>query len=121
MSDLPELAIKSSTTEEDAAAAMRMLTPFNQCTLGVVRFSGQTPWERHPDGDELLHVLEGEVDVTVLTDDGPVHRTVRTGSVFVCPRGLWHRQLPRPCVALLYGTPTETTESSWAEDPRDDG
>lgn len=118
LSDLPELAITPSTTEEDAAAAMRMLTPFNQCTLGVVRFSGQTPWERHPDGDELLHVLEGEVDVTVLTNGGPVHATVCAGSIFVVPRGQWHRQLARLAAALLFATPTETTENSWAEDPR---
>jgi quercetin dioxygenase-like cupin family protein len=121
LDDLPELAITSRTTEEDAAVAMRTLTPFNQCTLGAVRFSGQTPWERHPDGDELLHVLEGEVEVTILTDGGPVHATVRAGSVFIVPRGLWHRQLARLAVALLFATPTETTESSWAEDPRRTG
>jgi hypothetical protein len=29
LSDLPELALTSCTTDEEAAAAMRMLTPFN--------------------------------------------------------------------------------------------
>jgi len=86
--------------------------------LSVMRYSGLTPWERHPDGDELLHPLEGEVDVTLLTDSGPTHVTVRAGSVFVCPRGLWHRQLPRPGVTMFFGTPTENEEVSWAEDPR---
>ena len=57
-----------------------------------MRFSGQAPWERHPDGDELLHVLEGAVDLTVLTDDGPTELRLDAGSVFVCPKGLWHRQ-----------------------------
>jgi quercetin dioxygenase-like cupin family protein len=116
---LPELAITSSTTEEEANAAVRTITALDQCTLGVMRYSGLTPWERHPDGDELLHPLEGEVDVTVLTDAGPAHVTVSAGSVFVCPRGLWHRQLPRPAVTMLFGTPAETTEVSWAEDPRE--
>ncbi len=37
--------------------AIEFLTPFNECTLGVVRFTQPTPWERHPGGDELLHVL----------------------------------------------------------------
>ncbi len=74
--------------------------------------------ERHPDGDELLHPLEGEVDITLLTDSGQTHVTVRAGSVFVCPRGLWHRQLPRPAVTMFFGTPTENGEVSWAEDPR---
>ncbi len=84
----------------------------------MIRFSGQTPWERHPDGDELLHVLEGEIDITVLTDGGRVEKTVPAGSVFVVPRGLWHRQLPQPTVMLLCATPTQTTEVSFADDPR---
>src|SRR6266404_1820702 len=118
LSGLPELAIASSTTAEEAAAAVRPIASLDQCTLGVMRYSGLTPWERHPDGDELLHPLEGEVDVTLLTDSGPTHVTVRAGSVFVCPRGLWHRQLPRPAVTMFFGTPTENEEVSWAEDPR---
>jgi len=118
LSGLPELTITSSTTEEEANAAMQEIASFNQCMVGLVRFSGQTLWERHPDGDELLHVLEGAVDVTVLTDGEPVQATVHAGSVFVVPRGLWHRQLPRPAVTLLFATPAERTEASWTEDPR---
>jgi len=121
LSGLPELAIGSSTTAEEAAAAVRPIASLDQCTLGVMRYSGLTPWERHPDGDELLHPLEGEVDVTLLTDSGPTHVTVRAGSVFVCPRGLWHRQRPRPAVTMFFGTPTENEEVSWAEDPRREG
>src|SRR5439155_17606449 len=87
LSGLPELAIGSSTTAEEAAAAVRPIASLDQCTLGVMRYSGLTPWERHPDGDELLHPLEGEVDVTLLTDGGPSQVTVRAGSVFVGRRG----------------------------------
>ena len=118
LSDLPELVISADTTEEEADAATRSLTTLGPCTLGVMRYSGLTPWERHPDGDELLHVLEGAVDVTILTDDGPKQVSLDTGSVFVCPRGLWHRQLPRPSVTMLYGTPTQHGEASFADDPR---
>jgi len=31
-------------------------------TLGVMSYTGQTPWERHPDGDELLLALDGVQD-----------------------------------------------------------
>lgn len=115
---LRELAITPAMTEEEAATSMQFLAPFNQCMLGVVCFSGQTPWERHPDGDELLQVLEGGVEVEVLTDDGSVRRTVAKGEVFVVPRGLWHRQLARITTTLLFATPIEGGENSWAADPR---
>lgn len=115
---LPELVITADTTGAEADAAVRRLAAFGVCTLGVMRYAGLTPWERHPDGDELLHVLDGEVDVTVLADRGPTDVTLRAGSVFVCPRGLWHRQRPRPSVTMLFGTPSDTTQVSFADDPR---
>jgi quercetin dioxygenase-like cupin family protein len=118
LSGLPELAISAETTAQEADAATRSITSLGPCTLGVMRYSGLTPWERHPDGDELLHVLEGAVDVTVLTDDGPRQVSLDAGAVFVCPKGLWHRQLPRPSVTMLYGTPTKNGEASFADDPR---
>jgi quercetin dioxygenase-like cupin family protein len=116
---LAELIVRPGMTEERAESSMQFLGPFNQCTLGVVRFSGRTPWERHPDGDELLHVLAGEVRVTLLRDDGiRTEATVRAGSIFVVPRGTWHRQETGAAVTLFFATPAETTEHSWADDPR---
>jgi uncharacterized cupin superfamily protein len=79
LSGVPGLTITASTTAEEADAS------FNEGGIFVGRYFGQPPWERHPKADELLHVLDGEVDVAVLTDDGPVHVTVRAGSIFVVP------------------------------------
>ena len=75
---------------------------------------------RHPKADELLYVLDGEIDITVLTDNGPVHATVGAGSIFVVPQGLWHRPVARVAVTLLSATP-KPTEVSFAEDPRREG
>ncbi len=118
LANVPELNIAASTTAEKASAAVRELGWLNQCLLGVMRYSGLTPWEQHPDGDELLHVIDGEVGLTLLTDAGPVQEIIRAGSVFIVPRGLWHRQLPRPCVSMLFATPAKTREISFGDDPR---
>ena len=115
--DLPELKVTRNTTEADAMAAIRPFGELNKCLLGVTRFSGLTPWEHHPDADELLYVLEGTVDVTLLTDEGPLSTAVRAGAVLVVPRGLWHRQHAHHCTTLLFAT--GATNISWAEDPRD--
>jgi mannose-6-phosphate isomerase-like protein (cupin superfamily) len=116
---LPELRVSSTTTSAEAAAAIRALADFNGCMVGIVRFSGQTPWERHP-GDEMLYVVDGAVDVTVMFDDGAQHTTLTTGSVFVVPSGRWHRQEPRPLVSLMFVTPAAGTDASWSDDPRHD-
>jgi quercetin dioxygenase-like cupin family protein len=116
--EAPALVIRTgATTESEAAAAMQMLADFNACTAGVVRFSGETPWERHPD-DEFLHVLEGEVQLTLLGERGQDLVRLRAGQVFVVPRGSWHRQHAETPAALLFITSREGNEASEAADPR---
>ncbi|MGB8684871.1 MAG: cupin domain-containing protein [Candidatus Binatus sp.] len=116
--EVPHLNITADTTAQEANAAVRNVAKIGNLTLGVMSYTGLTPWERHPDGDELLLALDGELEVTVLTDEGPVTRKLRAGEAFVCPQGLWHRQLAAKSVSMLYGTPTDTTEISMADDPR---
>lgn len=114
---LPLLAVTASTTALEAGAALRQLAEFNGCMVGVIRFSGQTPWERHS-GDELLYVLEGAVEVTVLTDDSMQVTTLTEGMIFIVPRDCWHRQKPQPETAIMFLTPAQGTDASWADDPR---
>jgi quercetin dioxygenase-like cupin family protein len=117
LSSTPPLTITSTTTAAEADAAFRYLTTFNRCSVNVGHFSGRSPWERHRGGDELLHILDGEVDITVLSEGGPIHQTIGAGCVFVCPRGLWHRQHSTHGVTALYATPTPS-DISFADDPR---
>ena len=94
------------------------LARFNQGHVGVFWCTaGTSPWERHPDDDELLHVLEGEVEIIVMSDDGPTPTLVRAGSCFVVPRGLWHRHHVPEKLLELYVTPGRS-EHSTADDPR---
>lgn len=113
----PVLNITAETTAEEADAAFPMLASFNQGGVFVGRFSGLSPWERHPEADELVQILDGEVEITFLTDAGRQEVVARTGTIVIVPRAVWHRQLPRPAVTLLTVTP-KPTEISFAEDPR---
>ena len=120
LTGVPKLKITVNTTAEEADAAFPQLTSFNQSGVFVGRYLGRPPWECHPHGDELLHVLNGEIDLTVLTDEGPVRVTVEAGSVFVVPQGLWHRSVAHVMTTLLSATP-QPSETSFAEDPRCEG
>ncbi len=118
MREVPHLDITADTTGEDANAAVRNVAKVGNLTMGVMSYTGLTPWERHSGGDELLLALDGELEVTALTDDGPVTRKIRAGEAFVCPQGIWHRQFAEKSVSMLYGTPIEHGEVSMADDPR---
>ena len=96
----------------------RQLSSFNSGEVGVFWSSGGTsPWERHPDDDGLLQVIEGSVDIEVLSEDGSDLVHIPAGSLFVVPRGRWHRHRHTGPVKELYVTPGRA-EISFADDPR---
>lgn len=82
---------------------------------------GPSPWEMHPDCDEMLQILDGEIEVEILPQDGRpgILRRVPSGSFFVVPRGCWHRQTLLVRTKEFYLTPGRTLHSH-APDPRDD-
>ncbi len=98
----------------------RSLAKFNDGEVGIFwSSSGISPWERHPRDEELLHVIEGQVEIEVLTEGGPVVTFVAEGSIFVVPRNHWHRHRHVGLVKELYLTPGPT-DTSFADDPRAD-
>lgn len=115
---LPTLDLARRPTHEEAMAAAPLLGGFEGCEVRVARFSGQPPWERHTAGDELIHVLDGAVAVTVLDEVEPRTLTLEAGTLVVMPAGVWHRSNARERVTVLVVTPAEGNESSFDDDPR---
>ena len=68
-------------------------------------------WERHPAGDEILHLLSGRLSVT-LAPEGATERccTLRAGEALVVPCGVWHRLQVLEPARLLFITPPRATE-----------
>lgn len=105
-------------TIEQIRGSGAQLGAFDQGDIRVSRWSGQSPWERHVDGDEFFYVLDGEVEFTLLTDDESVQVNVPRGSIFVVPRGRWHRSFARNAVTLITVRGCDHGPVSFAEDPR---
>lgn len=66
--------------------------------------------EVHPDGDELLYVVSGTMELILDDGDeetvGPETTVVlRAGDAYVVPRGVWHRLEPREASHLVHVTP----------------
>lgn len=90
---------------------------FHGCNCGVASFVGQPPWELHNGGDELIHVLAGETELTILTNDREDTRRLTAGDLVIVPQGCWHRNRAEAGVTLLFMTPREGAEHTW-HDPR---
>ena len=80
---------------------------FHDCVCGVAAFEGTPPWEHHTAGDELLLVLSGESDLTIIEQSGKATRTISTGDLVIVPQGCWHSNHAETGVTFLYMTPAE--------------
>ena len=60
--------------------------------VGAPLVTGPSPHagEMHPDGDELLFVLSGRMNVTLELEDGDREVELGQGEALVVPRGTWH-------------------------------
>ena len=117
LADLPVLHGRNETTEADADAAFARLADMGEGGVFAGSFSGQSPWERHTKGDELVHVLAGETTLTIMMDDGPVSHDMKAGMLIVVPRAKWHRFHAPDLVTVLTATP-QPTDHTFADDPR---
>jgi len=61
--------------------------------------------EMHPDGDELLYLVKGAVDMILDEEAGERRLSLQPGQAFVVPRGVWHRVIVKEPCCLLYFTP----------------
>ena len=105
------------TTEADAKGAFAVLAPFRDGSIFAGSFSGESPWERHRKGDELVHILDGAATLTIMTDTGPQSFTMTAGMLIVVPQGHWHRFHAPDGVTVLTATP-QPTDHTAAADPR---
>ena len=104
---LPAVDVVPDLDAETAMRCMQVLGSLNGSAMGLVSFSGQTGWECHPAGDELLYYLEGEAEICLLAGGTEIRRHVKKGDVVQIPKGLWHSQRTVSPVRLFFITPAE--------------
>lgn len=55
------------------------------------RCDGDWPsWEMHPQGDEFVYLLEGDIEFQLETVEGVVAQRIEGRGAVVVPRGVWH-------------------------------
>lgn len=108
---------RPDTAEADVGAAFAVLSAYDE-TAGIFTgsFSGQSAWERHPMGDELVQVIDGSTELQILTGAGRERLELKAGMLTVVPKGQWHRFNSAEGVSLMTITP-QPTDHSRAENP----
>jgi len=118
LAGLPVLRDRTEhTPSAETRAAFAVLAPYRDGAIFAGSFSGDSPWERHRNGDELVQILAGAATLTIMGADGPQSLAVRKGMLIVVPQGRWHRFHVPDQVTVLTATP-QPTEHTREADPR---
>jgi quercetin dioxygenase-like cupin family protein len=110
---------ESTEAERKASGAFVTLAPYRDGNIFSAKFSGNAAWERHPNGDELVQVVDGATTLYLMTDDGLESHALKAGMVAIVPQNTWHRFHAPNGVALITATPKPTEHLTIdVEDPR---
>ncbi|MGW7201016.1 cupin domain-containing protein [Streptomyces chryseus] len=105
----------------DALWSPRIVTRVNDYDVRVAKVRGEHVWHVHEDTDEFFQVLEGELTIALREggEDGAERSVVLpTGSVYVVPRGTWHKPSAAAAGAsILMFEPTGTSTVGDRHDP----
>jgi mannose-6-phosphate isomerase-like protein (cupin superfamily) len=106
------------TTAAEEADTFAKLAEYRDGAIFAGGFAGESPWERHPQGDEILQVIEGNVELMILDESVETIR-LSAGMLAVVPGSKWHRLYSANGVTLMTVTPLPTECS--ASDPQGSG
>ena len=110
---------ETTEAERKASGAFVTLAPFRDGNIFSAKFSGNAAWERHPNGDELVQIVDGATTLHIMTEDGPQSHALTAGMVAIVPQNTWHRFEAPDGVSLVTATPQPTEHLTAAvDDPR---
>ena len=110
---------ESTEAERQASGSFKTLVPYRDGNIYGAKFAGNAAWERHPNGDEIVQIVDGATTLYLMTDDGLQSHELTAGMVAVVPQNTWHRFQAPDGVSIITATPRPTEHLTVdVEDPR---
>lgn len=109
------------TTEDEVFEAFRSLGQgdFKNADIYFGGFDGNAGWERHPAGDELVHIIAGSTEFDIIVDDEIETLQLSAGNVVIVPKSCWHRFRSSDGVTVMTATPKGEEPHLFVDDPRE--
>jgi mannose-6-phosphate isomerase-like protein (cupin superfamily) len=110
LSGLRHLPNRSPETAfgQDASDAFAEVAPYRDGAVYVSFYSGSSEWERHPNGDEVVMVLDGTTTVVLLVNAKEERFFLVAHELIVIPVGIWHRFEASDRLKVMTITPQPT-------------
>ena len=110
---------RTTETERKGSGAFATLAPFRDGNIFSAKFAGDGAWERHPNGDELVQIVDGSATLHIMAEDGPKSFALSVGMMVIVPQGTWHRFHAPEGVTVVTATPKPTEHlTTDVDDPR---
>jgi hypothetical protein len=108
MANIFDIAAIHDALAEKGQAGGESLTQFDDAFVGVGRYEGDSGWRRNPNGDELLYLIDGTVEIERLYDDGTsALETLESDQLVIVERNQWNRLECDGFATVLYISPSE--------------
>jgi quercetin dioxygenase-like cupin family protein len=108
-----------TSSEAEREGAFARVAPYRDGAIFAAKFAGTSAWERHPQGDEIVQIVDGATTLHLMTAEGRQSLALSAGMMAVVPQNMWH-QFEAPdgvCVMTATPQPTEHLRVD-VEDPR---
>jgi hypothetical protein len=86
--------LRGQTPETPTAERERIfakLAPYRYGAIFTGRFACEGTWERHPNGDEIVRIVDSITKLHIMTADAPQCFALSAAMVAIAPQGKWHR------------------------------
>ena len=97
-----------TSSEADRKGAFARLAPYRDGALFSAKFAGTSAWERHPQGDEIVQIVDGATTLHLITEEGRQSLTLTAGMIAIVPQNAWHQFEAPGGVSVMTITPQPT-------------
>lgn len=95
----------------EGSTAFAEVAPYRDGAIYVGHYSGNSEWEQHPAGDEIVMALSGSTTVVLLRSGVEEKLSLSDGDLVVVPQGVWHRFEDSQNLKVFTITPQPTGHS----------
>ena len=81
-----------TTPTAEREGAFARVAPYRDGAIFTAKFAGTSAWERHPQGDEIVEIVDGATMLHLMTAEGRQSMALRAGMVAIMPQNTWHRR-----------------------------
>ena len=108
-----------TSSQADREGAFGRLAPYRDGAIFSAKFAGTSAWERHPQGDEIVQVVDGATTLHLMTAEGRQSVALTAGMMVIVPQNAWHQFEASDGVCVMTATPQPTEHVRVdVEDPR---